>query len=280
MGAVPAPAPALSHAEGFDFSEDADDIALRQADAAKDLEQPVKQMPFSQFVDQCQATLQKELQQKIRGNEDTLIAHAKIRAAYINIDQACDATRWAKEANISNASRVPGLGLYIDLYQGVLKKPERLARALHEKHFFYHLYRYRQLMQWYNEAGKKHETGLENLPQQFLSLISTISKVKVQSPVGRVGLLKDLPVWGICAVGTAQEIDRTAQQLSRYCLPSSAARDLGRHSSMTLDHKAEREAVGQAALSQIVAPQHTISAEWQDKIVQANAPYTRQCLIC
>lgn len=169
---------------------------------------------------------------------------------------------------------MPGLGLYIDLYQGVLKKPERLARALHEKHFFYHLYRYRQLMQWYNE------TGLENLPQQFLSLISTISKVKVQSPVGRVGLLKDLPVWGICAVGTAQEIDRTAQQLSRYCLPSSAARDLGRHSSMTLDHKAEREAVGQAALSQIVAPQHTISAEWQDKIVQANAPYTRQCLIC
>lgn len=181
---------------------------------------------------------------------------------------------------ISNASRVPGLGLYIDLYQGVLKKPERLARALHEKHFFYHLYRYRQLMQWYNEAGKKHETGLENLPQQFLSLISTISKVKVQSPVGRVALLKDLPVWGICAVGTAQEIDRTAQQLSRYCLPSSAARDLGRHSSMTLDHKAEREAVGQAALSQIVAPQHTISAEWQDKIVQANTPYTRQCLIC
>ena len=175
MGAVPALAPALSHAEGFDFSEDADDIALRQADAAKDLEQPVKQMPFSQFVDQCQATLQKELQQKIRGNEDTLIAHAKIRAAYINIDQACNATRWAKEANISNASGVPGLGLYIDLYQGVLKKPERLARALHEKHFFYHLYRYRQLMQWYNEAGKKHETGLENLPQQFLSLISTIS---------------------------------------------------------------------------------------------------------
>ena len=73
-------------------------------------------------------------------------------------------------------------------------------------------------MQWYNEAGKKHEAGLENLPQQFLSLISTISKVKVQSPVGRVALLKDLPVWGICAVGTAQEIDRTAQQLSRYCL--------------------------------------------------------------
>lgn len=265
----------LSHAEGFDFSEDADEIiALQQADEAKDLEQPVKQMPFSQFVDQCQATLQKELQQKIRGNEDTLIAHAKIRAAYINIDQACDATRWAKEANISNASGVPGLGLYIDLYQGVLKKPERLARALHEKHFFYHLYRYRQLMQWYSEAG------LKNLPQQFLSLISTISKVKVQSPVGRVALLKDLPVWGICAVGTAQESDRTAQQLSRYCLPSSAARDLGRHSSMTLDLKAEREAVGQAALSQIVAPQHTISAEWQDKIVQANAPYTRQCLIC
>lgn len=162
---------------------------------------------------------------------------------------------------------MPGLGLYIDLYQGVLKKPERLARALHEKHFFYHLYRYRQLMQWYSEAG------LKNLPQQFLSLISTISKVKVQSPVGRVALLKDLPVWGICAVGTAQ-------QLSRYCLPSSAARDLGRHSSMTLDHKAEREAVGQAALSQIAAPQHTISAEWQDKIVQANTPYTRQFLIC
>ena len=159
MGAVPALAPALSHAEGFDFSEDADDIALRQADAAKDLEQPVKQMPFSQFVDQCQATLQKELQQKIRGNEDTLIAHAKIRAAYINIDQACNATRWAKEANISNASGVPGLGLYIDLYQGVLKKPERLARALHEKHFFYHLYRYRQLMQWCQRPVGVTSTG-------------------------------------------------------------------------------------------------------------------------
>ena len=80
-------------------------------------------------------------------------------------------------ANISNASGVPGLGLYIELYQGVLKKPERLARALHEKHFFYHLYRYRQLMQWYNEAGKKHEAGLENLPQIIATRVIVIQPI-------------------------------------------------------------------------------------------------------
>ena len=272
-------APGVSRAEGFDFSEDADEIiALQMADAANDQNSSQKQITFSQFVNQCLTTVQQSMKQRIRDNEDTLIAYAKVRGAYSSIDQACDATLWAKEARVSNASSVPGLGLHIDLYQGVLKKPERWARALHQKKFFHHLSRYQQLAQWYNEAGKKHEAAIKNLGYQLEPVIRSVSQRS--TPSGRVEYLytNNVSIWGMHLRGKVNNDAYTAQQLLRYCTPSSAARDVSTHARTVLQHKSERETVLNDALSLLVAPQYTVSVDWAEKIRQANTPYTRQFL--